>query len=139
MSQPPGSRCIIWLEALREAAECQARRWRPQAASRSYGALFFLEKKVFAGFYVFYYTEELGLAITAAALINVIYGIWDAIDDLLVGFPRIIRARAGAAARRGGSGFETLEHRTADALAALKYLQSRADIKPNAVGLWGVS
>ncbi len=42
--------------------------------------------KVFAGFYVFYYTEELGLAITAAALINVIYGIWDAIDDLLVGF-----------------------------------------------------
>lgn len=42
--------------------------------------------KVFAGFYVFYYTEELGLAITAAALINVIYGIWDALDDLLVGF-----------------------------------------------------
>lgn len=59
-------------------------------------------------------------------------------------------ARAGAAVLRydgpgwgggasGGSGFETLEHRTAEALAAVKYLQSRADINPNAVGLWGVS
>ena len=39
----------------------------------------------------------------------------------------------------GGSGFETLEYRTEEALAAVKYLQSRADIHPNAVGLWGVS
>jgi dienelactone hydrolase len=38
-----------------------------------------------------------------------------------------------------GSGFETLEYRTEEALAALKYLQARPDIKPNAVGLWGVS
>lgn len=38
-----------------------------------------------------------------------------------------------------GQGFETLEYRTEEALAALKYLQSRPDIQPNAVGLWGVS
>ena len=42
--------------------------------------------KVFAGFYVFYYTDELGLAVTMAALINLIYGFWDAVDDPLVGF-----------------------------------------------------
>jgi GPH family glycoside/pentoside/hexuronide:cation symporter len=41
---------------------------------------------VFAGFYMFYYIDELGLAVTMAAIINVIFGIWDAIDDLLVGF-----------------------------------------------------
>ena len=41
---------------------------------------------VFAGFYMFYYVDELGLAIAMAAIINVIYGIWDAVDDLLVGF-----------------------------------------------------
>lgn len=42
--------------------------------------------KVFAGFYVFYYTDQLGLAVTMAALINVIYGFWDAVDDPIVGF-----------------------------------------------------
>jgi GPH family glycoside/pentoside/hexuronide:cation symporter len=41
---------------------------------------------VFAGFYMFYYIDELGLAVGMAAFINVIYGIWDAIDDPLVGF-----------------------------------------------------
>lgn len=41
---------------------------------------------VFAGFYMFYYIDELGLAVRMAAVINVIYGIWDAVDDLLVGF-----------------------------------------------------
>ncbi|HJS20124.1 MAG TPA: MFS transporter [Anaerolineales bacterium] len=41
---------------------------------------------VFAGFYMFYYIDELGLAVAMAAIINVIYGIWDAIDDPLVGF-----------------------------------------------------
>jgi GPH family glycoside/pentoside/hexuronide:cation symporter len=41
---------------------------------------------VFAGFYMFYYIDELGLTVALAALINVIYGIWDAIDDPLVGF-----------------------------------------------------
>jgi GPH family glycoside/pentoside/hexuronide:cation symporter len=41
---------------------------------------------VFAGFYMFYYIDELGLAVALAAIINIIYGIWDAIDDPLVGF-----------------------------------------------------
>lgn len=38
-----------------------------------------------------------------------------------------------------GQGFETLEYRTEEAIAAVKHLQARPDIKPNAVGLWGVS
>jgi uncharacterized protein len=38
-----------------------------------------------------------------------------------------------------GSDFETLEYRTEEALAALKFLQARPDIKPDVVGLWGVS
>jgi GPH family glycoside/pentoside/hexuronide:cation symporter len=42
--------------------------------------------KVFAGFYVFYYTDKLGLAVTMAALINIVYGFWDAVDDPIVGF-----------------------------------------------------
>ena len=42
--------------------------------------------KVFVGFYMFYYIDELGLAVALAAIINVIYGIWDAVNDPLVGF-----------------------------------------------------
>lgn len=42
--------------------------------------------KVFAGYYVFYYTDKLGLAIAMVALVNIIYGFWDAIDDPIVGF-----------------------------------------------------
>ncbi len=38
-----------------------------------------------------------------------------------------------------GPGFETLEFRTEEAIAAVKYLQSRPDIKANHVGLWGIS
>ena len=41
---------------------------------------------VFTGFYLFYYIDELGLAVAMAALINVIYAIWDAVNDPLVGF-----------------------------------------------------
>jgi len=41
---------------------------------------------VFAGFYMFYYIDELGLAVAMAAIINVIYAIWDAVNDPLVGF-----------------------------------------------------
>ena len=46
-----------------------------------------------------------------------------------------------AVLRYDGPGWtgETLEYRTAEALATVKYLQSRPDIKPNAVGLWGIS
>jgi glycoside/pentoside/hexuronide:cation symporter, GPH family len=42
--------------------------------------------KVFAGFYVFYYTDKLGLAVTMVAIINLIYGFWDAVDDPIAGF-----------------------------------------------------
>jgi GPH family glycoside/pentoside/hexuronide:cation symporter len=42
--------------------------------------------KVFAGFYVFYYTDRLGLAVTMVALINIIYGFWDAVDDPIAGY-----------------------------------------------------
>ena len=42
--------------------------------------------QVFAGFYMFYYIDELGLAVAMAAIINVIYAIWDAVNDPLVGF-----------------------------------------------------
>ena len=38
-----------------------------------------------------------------------------------------------------GAGFETLEYRTEEALAALKFLQARPDINPSVVGLWGIS
>jgi GPH family glycoside/pentoside/hexuronide:cation symporter len=42
--------------------------------------------KVFWGFYVFYYVDVLGLAVTLAAIVNVLYGIWDAVNDPLVGY-----------------------------------------------------
>ena len=46
-----------------------------------------------------------------------------------------------AVLRYDGPGWksETLEYRTEEALAAVKYLQSRPDIKSSVVGLWGVS
>lgn len=61
----------------------------PQNSPVAYGlGTFGLESlfKVFAGYYVFYYTDQLGLAVTMAAVINLIYGVWDAVDDLIVGF-----------------------------------------------------
>lgn len=42
--------------------------------------------QVFAAFYVFYYTDKLGLAVTLAAIINLVYGVWDAVDDPVIGF-----------------------------------------------------
>ena len=38
-----------------------------------------------------------------------------------------------------GSDFETLESRTDEAVTIVKYLQSRSDIQPDAIGLWGIS
>jgi GPH family glycoside/pentoside/hexuronide:cation symporter len=35
---------------------------------------------------MFYYIDQLGLAVAMAAIINVIYAIWDALDDPLAGF-----------------------------------------------------
>jgi len=42
--------------------------------------------KVFVGFYMFYYIDELGLAVAMAAIVNVIYAIWDAVNDPVAGF-----------------------------------------------------
>jgi len=42
--------------------------------------------KVFTGFYIFYYVDELGLAVAMAAIINIVYAIWDAVNDPLVGY-----------------------------------------------------
>jgi dienelactone hydrolase len=38
-----------------------------------------------------------------------------------------------------GPGFETLEYRTDEAIAIVRYLQSRPDFQTNTVGLWGIS
>lgn len=42
--------------------------------------------KVFVGFYMFFYIDMLGLAIALAAIINIIYAIWDAVNDPLMGY-----------------------------------------------------
>ncbi|MCK4900944.1 MAG: MFS transporter [Anaerolineales bacterium] len=42
--------------------------------------------KVFWGFYVFFYVDMLGLAVALIAIINIIYAIWDALNDPLVGY-----------------------------------------------------
>jgi GPH family glycoside/pentoside/hexuronide:cation symporter len=42
--------------------------------------------KVFVGFYMFFYVDTLGLVIALAAIINVIYALWDAVNDPLVGY-----------------------------------------------------
>ena len=42
--------------------------------------------KVFVGFYMFYYVDTLGLVIALAAIINVVYALWDAVNDPLVGY-----------------------------------------------------
>ena len=45
----------------------------------------------------------------------------------------------GVGQSTGDSGFQSLENRTEEAMAALQYLQSRPDIQRDRVGLWGVS
>ena len=45
----------------------------------------------------------------------------------------------GVGTSTGDSRFETLDDRIQEALAALGYLQTRADITPDRVGLWGIS
>jgi len=42
--------------------------------------------KVFIGFYIFYYVDVLGLAVALAAVINIVFAIWDAVNDPLVGY-----------------------------------------------------
>ena len=42
--------------------------------------------KVFVGFYIFFYVDVLGLAVALAAVINIVFAIWDAVNDPLVGY-----------------------------------------------------
>jgi len=45
----------------------------------------------------------------------------------------------GVGQSSGESGFQSLENRAEETMAALHYLQSRSDIQPERVGLWGIS
>ena len=45
----------------------------------------------------------------------------------------------GVGQSTGERGFESLDGRTEEAMAALHYLQSRPDIRPDRIGLWGAS
>jgi GPH family glycoside/pentoside/hexuronide:cation symporter len=42
--------------------------------------------QAFSGYYMFYYVDVLGLAVTLAAVVNIVYAIWDAVNDPLVGY-----------------------------------------------------
>jgi GPH family glycoside/pentoside/hexuronide:cation symporter len=78
--------------AVSEATGVQREKATPAARKNSpiaYGlGSFGLEStyKVFWGFYVFFYVDSLGLTVALAAVINVIYAIWDAVNDPLVGY-----------------------------------------------------
>ncbi len=39
-----------------------------------------------AGYFLFFYVDVLGLAVALAALVNVVYAIWDAVNDPLAGY-----------------------------------------------------
>jgi len=45
-----------------------------------------LTAQAFSGYYLFYYVDVLGLTVALAAIVNVIYAIWDAVNDPLVGY-----------------------------------------------------
>ncbi|MGD2148234.1 MAG: alpha/beta fold hydrolase [Anaerolineae bacterium] len=58
---------------------------------------------------------------------------------VLEGFAVLRYDPPGVGQSTGTRGFESLETRTDEAMAALKYLQSRPEIQSDRVGLWGVS
>jgi hypothetical protein len=58
---------------------------------------------------------------------------------VLSGFAVLRYDPPGVGRSTGESGFESLGARAEEALAALQYLQSRPDVRPDRVGLWGVS
>jgi GPH family glycoside/pentoside/hexuronide:cation symporter len=39
-----------------------------------------------AGYYLFFYVDVLGLSVALAAIVNVVYAIWDAVNDPVVGY-----------------------------------------------------
>jgi hypothetical protein len=58
---------------------------------------------------------------------------------VLSGFAVLRYDPPGVGRSTGESGFESLDARAQEALAALQYLKSRPDVRPERVGLWGVS
>jgi pimeloyl-ACP methyl ester carboxylesterase len=58
---------------------------------------------------------------------------------VLNGFAVLRYDPPGVGQSTGERGFESLDSRTEEAVAALQYLQSRPDIRPDRVGLWGGS
>ncbi len=58
---------------------------------------------------------------------------------VMAGFAILRYDPPGVGDSTGDSRFESFDDRTQEALAALNYLQSRKDIRPDRVGLWGIS
>ncbi len=58
---------------------------------------------------------------------------------VLNGFAVLRYDPPGVGRSTGERGFESLDSRTEEALAALHYLQARADVRSDQVGLWGIS
>jgi uncharacterized protein len=57
----------------------------------------------------------------------------------LEGFAVLRYDPPGVGQSKGALGFESLDSRAEEAVAAARYLRSRPDIRPDRVGLWGVS
>jgi len=75
------------------AADRPASRSGPAHASRNSPIIYGLGTlglsaiwHAFGGYYMFYYVDVLGLAVALAAVVNVVYAIWDAVNDPLVGY-----------------------------------------------------
>lgn len=54
-----------------------------------YGLGFFglsLTSQALAGYFLFFYVDVLGLAVALAAVVNVVYAVWDAVNDPLFGY-----------------------------------------------------
>ena len=67
------------------------------------------------------------------------YHISHARKMVLSGFSVLRYDPPGVGRSTGERGFESLERRTEEAVAALQYLQSRPDVRPDRVGLWADS
>jgi pimeloyl-ACP methyl ester carboxylesterase len=71
--------------------------------------------------------------------VSALYHIDHAHQMVLSGFAVLRYDPPGVGQSRGERGIESLDSRTEEAVAALQYLQSRPDIRPDRVGLWADS
>ncbi len=58
---------------------------------------------------------------------------------VLEGFAVLRYDPPGVGRSTGGRGFESLAVRTQEAIAAARYLRTRSELRPDRIGLWGVS